>query len=69
MSFLSKAFDNESIGFKCLIFLNLFAGGDPTKFSINFRSFKNLYFSCKYIISFLSSSYSLSEITGLSLLK
>ena len=42
MSFLSKAFDNESIGFKCLIFLNLFVGGDPTKFSVNFRSLESI---------------------------
>ena len=28
-----KAFDRDSIGLKCLIFLNLLAGAEPTKFS------------------------------------
>jgi len=30
ISFLSKAFDKDSIGFKCFIFLNLLDGGEPT---------------------------------------
>ena len=36
ISLISKAFASDNIGFKCLIFSNLFEGGAPTIFSIEF---------------------------------
>ena len=56
ISLISNALESDSIGFKCLIFLNLFVGGEPINFSNNFNSFKKSFALSRFIISFLSLS-------------
>ena len=50
MSFLLKAFDKESIGFKCFIFLNLLDGGEPINFLLTFNFLRKLFYHDLYLL-------------------
>ena len=63
-SSLLNAFDKESIFIRCLCLKKNFDGFKPTELDGESLLFKNLYSLSKSKISFLSLSYSESEIFG-----